>query len=204
MSTDKDLQTPPCATAAAPHDTPLAAQRLAIPHQLLVMGVSGCGKSTIAAKLANALGCRLIEGDDYHPPSSQDKMRTGIALNDDDRAPWLATLGQLVADASDGAVLTCSALKRRYRDQLRAAAPALTIVFIDISKAQAHARVSARTDHLFPAGLVDSQFDTLESPLGEAGVCRIDAMLPLEEQLAAILHWLTLRQTHHPALATQA
>lgn len=204
MRTDQNLQTSPVATAADPGDTPLAAQRLAAPHQLLVMGVSGCGKSTLAGALANALGCRLIEGDDYHLPSSQDKMRAGIALNDDDRAPWLANLGQLVAQASDGAVLTCSALKRRYRDQLRAAAPALAIVFVDIAKAQAHARVSARTDHLFPAGLVDSQFDALESPLGEAGVCRIDAMLPLGEQLAAILHWLALRQTSRTALATPA
>ncbi|MEO8118046.1 MAG: gluconokinase [Rhodoferax sp.] len=172
----------------------------AAPYQLLVMGVAGCGKSTLAAELARALGCVLIEGDDHHPAPSQEKMRAGIALDDADRAPWLAHLGTLLADASGGAVLTCSALKRRYRDQLRAAAPALAIVFIDISPAQAHARVAARTDHLFPPGLVDSQFEALESPLGEAGVLHVEAMQPLTEQLDANLRWLDhpIHQTAQP------
>lgn len=170
----------------------------ATPYQLLVMGVAGCGKSTLAAELARALGCVLIEGDDYHPAPNQEKMRAGIALDDADRAPWLAHLGTLLADASAGAVLTCSALKRRYRDQLRAAAPALAIVFIDITPAQAHARVAARADHLFPPGLVDSQFEALESPLGEAGVLRVEAMQPLTEQFDAILRWLDPSQTSHP------
>lgn len=170
------------------------------PHQLLVMGVAGCGKSTLAAELARALGCVLIEGDDHHPAPNQEKMRAGIALDDADRAPWLAHLGTLLADANAGVVLTCSALKRPYRDQLRAAAPALAIVFIDISPAQAHARVAARTDHLFPPGLVDSQFEALESPLGEAGVLRVEAVQPLPEQLDAILCWLghPIHQTAHP------
>ena len=176
------------------------------PHQLLVMGVAGCGKSTLAAELAHALGCVLIEGDDYHPAQNQEKMRAGIALDDADRAPWLAHLGALLAHASEGAVLTCSALKRRYRDQLRAAAPALAIVYIDITPLQAYARATARTDHFFPASLVDSQFDALESPLGEAGVLRVEAAQPLTEQLDAILCWLRhhVRQTAHPLEETSS
>lgn len=168
------------------------------PYQLLVMGVAGCGKSTLAAELTRALGCALIEGDDHHPARNQEKMRAGIALDDADRAPWLAHLGTLLADTGEGAVLTCSALKRRYRDQLRAAVPALAIVFIDISRAQAHARVAARAGHLFPPGLVNSQFEALESPLGEAGVLRVEAMQPLNAQLDAILRWLDLSQSPHP------
>lgn len=172
----------------------------AAPYQLLVMGVAGCGKSTLAAELARALGCPLIEGDDHHPARNQEKMRQGIALDDADRAPWLAHLGTLLADAGEGAVLTCSALKRRYRDQLRAVVPSLAIVFIDITPAQARARVSARAAHLFPASLVDSQFEVLESPLGEPGVLRVEAAQPVAAQLDAILRWLDhhASQTPHP------
>ena len=171
-----------------------------MPYKLLVMGVSGCGKSTLATQLAHALGATLIEGDDHHPPANQDKMRQGIALDDADRAPWLSHLGTLLAGSGKGAVLTCSALKRRYRDQLRAAAPSLAIVFIDITPAQARARVAARADHLFPASLVQSQFEALEPPLGEPGVLRVDAAQPVTVQLDTILHWLghDAGQTPHP------
>src|SRR5450830_769472 len=133
-------------------------------HKLLVMGVSGCGKSTVAANLADALRGTLIEGDDHHPASNQAKMRAGIALDDADRAPWLDRLGALLADSEGNAVLTCSALKHRYRDRLRAAVPALAIVFIHVGMEEARARVAARTGHLFPASLVENQFKTLESP----------------------------------------
>lgn len=172
----------------------------AAPYRLLVMGVAGCGKSTLAAELARALGCLLIEGDDHHPARNQEKMRHGLALDDADRAPWLGRLGTLLTDADNGAVLSCSALKRRYRDQLRAAAPSLAIVFIDITPAQARARVAARADHLFPASLVDSQFDALEPPLGEPGVLRVEAAQPVATQLDAILRWLGHRagQVSHP------
>ncbi len=172
----------------------------AAPYQLLVMGVAGCGKSTLAAELARALDCYLIEGDDHHPARNQEKMRQGIALDDTDRAPWLSHLGTLLTDAGNGAVLTCSALKRRYRDQLRAAAPSLAIVYINITPAQARARVAARADHLFPASLVDSQFDALEPPLDEPGVLRVEAAQPVTTQLHAVLRWLGHRagQTPHP------
>lgn len=157
---------------------------------VLVMGVAGCGKSTLAGELARTLGLPLIEGDDHHPAASQEKMRQGIALDDADRGPWLARLGTLLADAPGGAVLTCSALKRRYREQLRAAVPSLAIVFIDITPAQARARVAARAEHLFPPSLVASQFDALESPLGEPGVLRVEAGQPLAAQLDILLRQL--------------
>lgn len=154
------------------------------------MGVAGCGKSTIASQLAAALGCALIEGDDFHLPQSQHKMRHSIALDDADRWPWLDRLGALLAEAPGGAVLSCSALKRRYRDRLRAAVPALQIVFIDIRPEEARARVAARPAHLFPASLVASQFEALEPPLGEHGVLRVDAAQSLAMQSEAILRWL--------------
>ncbi|VTU23694.1 Thermoresistant gluconokinase [Variovorax sp. SRS16] len=167
-----------------------------MPFKLLVMGVSGCGKSTVAAGLAGALGVALIEGDDHHLPQSQDKMRRGIALTDADREPWLDQLGVLLADAQGGVVLTCSALRRRYRDRLRAAEPALQIVFIEISPEEARARVAARASHFFPASLVANQFDALESPLGEPGVLPVDATWTIEAQCDAVLRWLAPAPSH--------
>ena len=158
--------------------------------KLMVMGVSGCGKSTVAARLAQALGCPLIEGDDYHLPQSQDKMRRGIALGDADRDPWLDRLGAMLAEAPGSVVLTCSALKRSYRERLRAAEPQLRVVFIDIDIDESRKRVAARPSHLFPASLVDNQFATLESPVGEPGVFRIEATDSLDAQCNAVLRWL--------------
>lgn len=167
-------------------------------HKLLVMGVSGCGKSTVAARLAQALEASLIEGDDYHLPQSQQKMEQGIPLTDDDRDPWLDRLGALLAASDDSVVLTCSALKRRYRDRLRAAEPALKIVFLDIDIEEARRRVGARRSHFFPASLVDNQFQTLESPVDEAGVLRVETTLPLEAQCEAVLRWLDIAPSPNP------
>ncbi|MEO8546324.1 MAG: gluconokinase [Burkholderiaceae bacterium] len=176
-----------------------------MPYKLLVMGVSGCGKSTLAAQWGLALGATLIEGDDHHPAANQDKMRQGIALDDADRTPWLRHLGTLLADADEGAVMTCSALKRSYRDLFRSAVPSLAIVFIDITPAQARARVAERQEHLFPASLVQSQFEALEPPLGEPGVLRVDAAQPLTVQLEEILRWLgqNAAQTNPPLKENQ-
>jgi len=161
-----------------------------MPHKLLVMGVSGCGKSSTATALARALGALMIEGDDYHLPQSQEKMRRGIALNDADRDPWLDRLGALVAESAGHVVFTCSALKRRYRDRLRAAEPTLEIVYIDITPEAARARVAARTAHWFPASLVDTQFATLEPPVGEPGVLHVDAKWTIAMQCEAVVRWL--------------
>ena len=159
-------------------------------HKVLVMGVAGCGKSTVAGMLATELGAALIEGDEHHPPASQEKMRNGIALLDSDREPWLDRLGELLARAPGNAVLACSALKRSYRDRLRAAEPALRIVYLEISLAEAHCRVAARKGHFFPPGLVVSQFASLEAPTGEVGVLRLPAHQPLAAQASTIMDWL--------------
>ena len=153
----------------------------------VVMGVSGCGKSSLGAALAREMGLPLIEGDDFHAPESVRKMRAGIALTDDDRAGWLTTLGDELARHREGAVLTCSALKRDYRERLRAAVPGLRFVFLALSREEAERRVAARAgEHMFPPSLVANQFATLESPVGEPGVLEVDATAPLPELVARV------------------
>ena len=158
--------------------------------KIVVMGVAGCGKSSLAERLARALGWRLVEGDDVHSAANRAKMANGVALNDDDRRGWLDALGVALASDTQGVVVTCSALKRTYRDRLRASAPGLQFVFLDISHAEATQRVAARAErHFFSATLVDSQFATLEKPDAdaEADVLRLDGSLPLESLLAAVI-----------------
>ncbi len=157
---------------------------------LIVMGVAGCGKSSLARAVADAQGLPLIEGDDHHSDTNRARMAQGIALTDADRQDWLATLGRLLQAHPQGAVLTCSALKRSYRDQLRAASPGLRFAFLDITPVAAAQRVAGRSSHFFSASLVDSQFATLESPVGEPGVLRLDAELPLPTLQQQVQHWL--------------
>jgi len=162
---------------------------------LVVMGVSGCGKSTLAEAVAQLRGLPFVEGDAHHPPANLDKMREGIALTDADRAGWLATLADELSHAG-AVVLSCSALKRCYRDQLRQAAPGLRFVFMDLSRGEAQRRVAARgAAHFFHAGLVDNQFDTLERPDGELGVLRVDATAPLPHLLADVSAWIDQEET---------
>ena len=162
---------------------------------LVVMGVAGCGKSSLGLALAQALRLPLIEGDDHHSPASRAKMSEGIALTDADREGWLTTLGQLLQAHPQGAVLTCSALKKAYRDRLRAACPPLRFAFLEIGRAEAEVRVKARADtHFFSAALVDSQFATLESPAGEPGVLTLDAVLPLSTLAQQTCAWLALQE----------
>ena len=157
---------------------------------VVVMGVAGCGKSSVAALLAAALGVPLIEGDDFHDSASVDKMRRGVPLDDADREQWLQRLSQALGRQS-GAVLTCSALKRAYRDRLRSADAALRFVYLDIGPELAAERVAARgSAHPFPATLVPSQFMALQPPNGEAGVLTLDASRPMEELAAQALRWL--------------
>lgn len=159
------------------------------------MGVAGCGKSSLGAVLANVGGLQLVEGDDHHSAASRDKMRRGIALNDRDRDGWLSKLCAQLQAHPEGLVLTCSALKRSYRDRLRGAAPGLRFVFLKISREEALARVAARaTTHFFSTSLVDSQFATLEPPTGEQGVMCVDAMASLSEQQTKVTAWLDLKE----------
>ncbi len=145
---------------------------------VVVMGVAGCGKSTIARLVAQALAITFIEGDDFHSPESVQKMTQGIALNDADRQGWLDRLGEALQNHSGGAVLSCSALKRAYRERLRRAVPALRFVHLRVAQDLANARVAARAPkHLFPPSLVASQFAALEDPGQEPMVLQVDGAL---------------------------
>lgn len=161
---------------------------------IVVMGVAGCGKSSLAEAVARQVGLRLVEGDDHHSTASLNKMRRGVALTDADRDSWLAALCSELRNHTEGLVLTCSALKRAYRDRLRCAAPGLRFVYLDISQSQALARVTERAaSHFFSSSLVDSQFATLELPTDEAGVLCVDALAPLARLQAQVCTWLGMQ-----------
>ncbi|WP_345763993.1 gluconokinase [Diaminobutyricibacter sp. McL0608] len=129
---------------------------------VVVMGVSGSGKSTVGALLAESLGAPFTDGDDLHPPANVAKMAAGIPLDDDDRWPWLAAVGRTLAAAGpDGLVVACSALKRAYRDAIRAEAPTVRFVELDSSPAVLAARM-VRPGHFMPPSLLASQLATLE------------------------------------------
>ncbi|TSE14428.1 gluconokinase [Arthrobacter sp. KBS0703] len=136
---------------------------------LVVMGVSGCGKSTIGALLGERLGVPFSDGDDFHPPANKAKMAAGIPLDDDDRAPWLAEIGAALATPGGGAgsrIIACSALKRSYRDLLRSFVPDLVFVHLSGEAATISGRLSSRAHEYMPSSLLASQLATLE-PLAD-------------------------------------
>jgi gluconokinase len=151
---------------------------------LVIMGVAGCGKSSLGRDCAHALQLPFLEGDDFHPAANIEKMRQGTPLTDADRAEWLDKLAQQLRLHTGGVVLACSALKARFRATLRAAQPELKFVYLDISRAQATERVLARRSHFFPVTLLGSQFDALEPPNAEPGVLCLGAENPREHLLA--------------------
>lgn len=143
-----------------------------MPSPIVVMGVSGSGKSTVGAALAQRLRVPFADADDFHPPANIEKMKAGHPLDDEDRKPWLATLGDWLGEhCGDGGVMSCSALKRSYRDQLRAHCPGIQFLHLSGTPEIIGARQASRPGHFMPASLLASQFDTLE-PLeeDEAGV----------------------------------
>ena len=160
------------------------------PVKLVVMGVAGCGKSTLALGLAEALAALCLEGDDFHPPASVEKMRRGIALQDSDREPWLARIGAALREHPGAVVASCSALRQHYRDLLRRSTPALKFVYLRITQSQALERVRERSGHYMPPELVRSQFDALEPPTDEDGVIAVEAEWPTPLQVRTVLAWL--------------
>jgi gluconokinase len=159
---------------------------------ITIMGVSGCGKSTVAAAVCQRTGAHLIEGDTFHPPENVRKMSAGIPLNDTDRQGWLERLAQEALDQlclSQRVVLTCSALKRRYRDTLRDAVPDMGFVFLALTPEQAAQRVAHRHDHFMPASLIESQFRDLEPPSDEPLVLTTDATQPADAIAEEIISW---------------
>jgi gluconokinase len=160
------------------------------PLHLVVMGVAGCGKSLVGARLSAALGLPLVEGDDFHPAGNIEKMRQAIPLTDADRSEWLQRLAQELRHHPQGAVLTCSALKRAYRDTLRGPVPHLRFLHLALTQHQALERVASRTDHFYPPSLVASQFETLEDPAGEPGVHVVDATWHIDRVVEGALRAL--------------
>ncbi|SDX48031.1 beta-N-acetylhexosaminidase [Arthrobacter sp. cf158] len=144
---------------------------LASGHHIVVMGVAGCGKSTIGAALAERLGAEFLDGDSLHPQANIDKMASGTPLNDDDRAPWLAEIGRRFTASNTALVIACSALKRSYRDMIRSGNSSVVFVHLHGTRELLNERMNARPGHFMPASLLDSQLATLE-PLqaDEAGV----------------------------------
>ena len=132
------------------------------PPVLVVMGVSGSGKSTVGAAVAQRLRVPFADADDFHPPANIAKMTAGQALDDHDRRPWLEAIGEWLAAHPDGAVISCSALKRSYRDQLRHHAPAVAFLHLQGEREVIARRQASRPGHFMPASLLTSQFATLE------------------------------------------
>lgn len=154
--------------------------------RIVIMGVSGCGKSTVGAALAEAMGIPYCDGDDLHPPANLEKMRAGIPLTDADRWPWLDRVSAILRD--DGPVIVgCSALRRAYRDRIRAGAGGpVQFVHLTGSRDVIAARMADRKDHYMPPSLLDSQFATLEPP-GPDEAIRIDIDQSLTSLISQIL-----------------
>ena len=168
--------------------------------RLVVMGVSGCGKSTMATALGERLGLHMVDGDDLHLPESVAKMRSGIALEDADRWPWLDRIGHYLSQAdAPGRVVACSALKRVYRDRIREQAGDVCFVFLDGDFELIQKRMHQRVGHYMQPGLLDSQFRTLEKPQAdETDVIRLPITEPVQDMVQLALQALQGRL--HPAL----
>lgn len=167
-------------------------------RRVVIMGVSGCGKSTLGRALAARLGLRYVEGDELHPPENVARMAAGVALTDADRRGWLqAVAHELAAGGGTGTVVACSALRRRYRDQLRAAAPDLRLVHLQGPRALLEQRLATRQGHYMPPSLLQSQLDTLEPPATDERALTLDFAEPAEQLCEQAAQWLT----HTPSVA---
>lgn len=157
------------------------------PRLVVCMGVSGCGKSTLAQALSTRLGWPMLEADDFHNAANRAHMASGQPLTEAMREPWLASICSALRARGSDCVLACSALRRAHRARLRALGWNTRFLLLEINPDGARQRLQQRSGHFMPASLVDSQFETLEWPLGEADVSRIDALLPLRELLLQAL-----------------
>ena len=189
--------------ASQPHFDP--------PHRMVLMGVAGCGKSSVGAALAPILAAEYLDGDDLHPPGNIAKMRRGEALTDDDRTPWLALVGAALrlnnhanhhannhANHHSGqrCIIGCSALKRLYRSQIIAAALApVTFIHLAGNRSVIEARMRARTGHFMPPSLLDSQFAALEPPGPDERAITVDIDQSFDSVIAAILAQLAKAET---------
>jgi carbohydrate kinase (thermoresistant glucokinase family) len=169
-----------------------------VPEVLVVMGVSGSGKTTVATLLAERLGWPFAEGDDFHPPANVAKMQGGTPLTDADRMPWLQAIAGWIdarrATASGG-IVSCSALKRAYRKILIGERRDVRLIYVRGSQALIGARIAARHDHFMPASLLQSQFDTLEEPAADERPIIADAALTPAAMVEQVLAGLDARES---------
>lgn len=165
-----------------------------IPVRLIVMGVAGSGKSSVGEALAARIGAAYIDGDALHPPANIDKMSRGIALTDEDRRPWLREVGRRLNDGGGRTIIGCSALKRAYRDIIRAEARhPVTFVYLAGSRDVIAERMSKRTGHFMPTSLLDSQFTALEEPAADENAIRVEIAQPLDTLVQNAIELLALR-----------
>lgn len=159
------------------------------PLHMVLMGVAGCGKSSVGAELSARTGLPYLDGDDFHDPLNVAKMRAGTALDDADRWPWLERCGRALADHPHGLILGCSALRRSYRDRLRSSSGLRELLFVHLAGSEAllHRRMAQRTGHYMPLALLQSQLDTLEPPAADERAVTVDIDRPVPEIAAAIL-----------------
>jgi carbohydrate kinase (thermoresistant glucokinase family) len=157
---------------------------------LIVMGVSGSGKSTVAGVLAERLGWTLAEGDDFHSPANIAKMHAGVPLSDEDRMPWLGAIAAWIDTrrrAGEPGIVTCSALKRAYRDLLAGGRPEVQFVYLKGSADVMSRHLAGRQGHFMPASLLSSQFETLEEPGADEPVMTVGVSQPVGEIVSEIL-----------------
>ena len=162
-------------------------------RQVVVMGVSGCGKTTLGEALAKAWDCEFVEGDRYHSPENVARMAAGIALTDEWRRDWLLTLADMLGQAyaqQRSMVLSCSALKRSYRDRLRAGDAQALFVHLEGSQSVIAARIAQRTHLYMPASLLDSQFAALQPPEPDEQALSLSVQQPPADLIQNIAHHL--------------
>jgi gluconokinase len=167
----------------------------------VVMGVAGAGKSAVGSALADALGAAFVEGDAYHPASNVQRMAAGIPLTDADRLPWLQALAARLRDADEtgaGLVMACSALKRSYRDVLRAGGTNVTFIYLHGDRELLAARLAQRQEHFMPASLLESQLAALEPPAPDEGAWAYNVRFAPNEIVAAVLERIAAKKTKAP------
>ena len=153
-----------------------------MPELVVVGGVSGSGKSTVGAELAARLGVPFVDADSLHPEANVLKMASGTPLTDDDRAPWLVRIGEVIAEHRDtGIVMACSALRRSYRDTIRAVAPGVSFITLSGSRELLAARIASRHDHFMPASLLESQLAAFEPLEADEAGADIDIAASVDE-----------------------
>lgn len=170
------------------------------PLRLVIMGVSGSGKSTLGMALAHRMGMEMIDGDNLHLPESIEKMRAGIALNDDDRWPWLDRIASLLSARSSGPglIVACSALRRAYRDRIRRQASGVRFVFLDGSFELIRERMMLRVGHYMQPEMLQSQFRTLERPESdESDILPLPTHCSVAELVESVVLGLRKRSTAH-------